>query len=53
MESRAYEASLKWLGKTKKHSNGSKKWMGKCPFSVWDKQNCEWESAHQAPTPLS
>ena len=51
----ASEASAKWVGITKNHSTGSKKWMGTRPFSIKIKQKSGWaraHPAHPAPTPL-
>ena len=50
----AEEASSKWVGKTKNHSTGSKKWVGKFPFSIKVKQKSGWTRAlpvHPSPTP--
>ena len=49
----ASEASSKWVGKTKNH--GSKKWVGKFPYSIKIRQKSGWAHAypaHPASTPL-
>ena len=49
------EASSNWVGTIKNYSTVSKKWVGKCPFSIKVKQKSEWalaHPAHPAPTPL-
>ena len=51
----ASEASSKWVGKTKNHYTGSKKWVGKHFFSLKIKQKSGWVRAqptHPASTPL-
>ena len=51
----ASEASSKWVGTVKNYSTVSKKWVGKCPFSIKVKQKSGWaraHPAHPAPTPL-
>ena len=43
----------KWLGKTKKYSNGSKKWVDKNPYSIIIRQKSGWARAHPAyPAPM-
>ena len=52
----ALEDSSKWMDKTKDYSTGSKKWVGKYPFSMKVKQRGGWaraNPAHLAPTPLA
>ena len=49
-------ASSKWVGTIKNYSTDSKKWVGKCPFSMKVKQKSGWARAHPAhlaPTPLT
>ena len=51
----AQEPSSKWVGKTKNFSSGSKKWVGKYPFSIKVKLKIGWahaHPAHPASTPL-
>ena len=52
----ALEASSKWAGKTRNCSTSSKKWVGKCLFSIKVKQKSGLgrdHLAHPAPTPLN
>ena len=52
LSARSQEASSKWVGKTKNYSNGCKKWVGKCSFSIEVKEK-KWVDACQPCPPTS